>query len=392
MLVAAGDDVKSPISHKSQLFAVFFSQLLSWIAMQSINPVLPIYIRFLGFSIADLGTISAFLGIALIIFEPLWGFLINTLGAKKIFIMSVIMSASISFSYTLVRDFAGFALLRFLSGISASASGVSTRTLICKAIPKTERAFGAWYSTFAAAGLIGPALGGYAANINYNLAFYVAAFIAAIALFLSVCIPESEDDTLNKKFLDIHMNGTEKKTLFIASTLIVLPIFLRYAYQTFMPVFAKEKLLLSPLEIGLVFTLMGVVGFFAPLILGEISDKFGLRKIIISGMLLLASSFLLLTAVTDIVMLCVTAIILGLGNAAVGPLMMSLLTRNIRLSNRGIAIGVYGAGEDIGILIGPLVVGYVYQTYSPELSFYLTAGLMLINAAVSTFLLRKVIS
>jgi MFS family permease len=72
--------------------------------------------------------------------------------------------------------------------------------------------------------------------------------------------------------------------------------------------------------------------------------------------------------------------------------MMSLLTRNIRLSNRGIAIGVYGAGEDIGILIGPLVVGYVYQTYSPELSFYLTAGLMLINAAVSTFLLRKVIS
>ncbi|MEM3666285.1 MAG: MFS transporter [Candidatus Bathyarchaeia archaeon] len=384
-----GGDVKYAIGHRSQLIVIFFSQLMSWIALQSISPVLPLYIRFLGFSIADLGTISAFLGLALIIFEPLWGLLINTLGAEKIFTLSVLMSALIAFSYTFVRDFTGFILLRFLSGISASASGVSTRTLACQAIPKTEKAFGVWYAIFSAAGLIGPAIGGYTANMDYNLAFYMSAFIAAIALFSSIGITKSEGDKLNRKFSDANISKTERETLLITATLIILPIFLRYVYQTFMPVFARERLLLSPLEIGLVFTVMGVVGFFAPLIFGEISNKLGLKKIIISGMLLLALAFLLLPNATDIVMLCASAIVLGFGNAAVGPPMMSLLTGNIRLSNRGIAIGVYGAGEDIGILIGPLIVGYFYQAYSPELSFYLTAGLMLINTAFSTFLLRR---
>jgi MFS family permease len=161
--------------------------------------------------------------------------------------------------------------------------------------------------------------------------------------------------------------------------------------MTYVPVFAKEspKFLLGPIEIGIAVAAMGVVGFFAPFVYSELAGKKGVKKIIILGMILQASSFVLLPVITGFPMLCLTAVLLGLGEAAISPCMMAFLISKIRFSNRGLAIGVYGAGEDIGILTGPLVAGYLYQDYGAEFSFYLTAALMLANVMVSIPLLRK---
>jgi DHA1 family multidrug resistance protein-like MFS transporter len=157
-------------------------------------------------------------------------------------------------------------------------------------------------------------------------------------------------------------------------------------------VFAKEstKLLLNPLEIALAFTIMGIVGLFTPLLFGELSDRIGRIKIIILGMGLQALSFLLLQMTAGVVMLYLTAVIIGVGNAAVNPTMMALLTDKLRPSNHGFAIGVFGAGEDFGILLGPLIAGYFYQNHSAELSFLLAAAFMLVNIIVSIPLLQRI--
>jgi MFS family permease len=348
--------------------------------------------RDLGFAIADLGIVSASLGIALIIFEPLWGSLINKLGAKKIFLLSTLLTALVLFSYTLARDLTGFVFLRFLAGVFGSAGAVSTRTMVWQVIPRKEKAFGTWYAISAAAGVIGPVIGGIVAAQGYVLAFYASAIIAAVAFFLSFGTPEFKNTDLAGKDSAIKgMDKQEKKILLVTSTLIVLPFFLRTVYMTYVPVFAKEspKFLLGPIEIGIAVAAMGVAGFFAPFAYSELASRKGVKKIIILGMILQVSSFILLPAITGFPMLCLTAVLLGLGEAAISPCMMTFLINKIRFSNRGLAIGVYGAGEDIGILTGPLVVGYLYQDYGAEFSFYLTAALMLANIMVSIPLLRK---
>ena len=126
------------------LFLLLSSQLISRTAVAAISPFFSIYMRDLGFAMADLGIVTASLGIALIVFEPLWGSLINKLGARRIFLSSILLTAVILFSYTLVRDLAGFVFLRFLAGVFGSAGAVSTRTLVWHVIPRQERAFGTW--------------------------------------------------------------------------------------------------------------------------------------------------------------------------------------------------------------------------------------------------------
>lgn len=370
---------------------LFLAFLVDGIAFRMITPILSIYVIDLGFSIVDLGIISAAFGLGLLISEPFWGMLTNRIGGKKVFSLCLLMTSLSIFSFTLLRDLLSFIALRFLAGVSMGALGPSSRTLVRTAISKGGRAFGAWYMIFAAADLIGPAIGGYVATASYSLAFYTAAAAAFIALFLSFGAPDSKSvDSVNNGNNRGSMDKTVKKTLFITSSLTILPMFLSFVFTTFMPVFAKEKLLLNPLEIGLAFTFMGVVGLFAPLVFGELSDRIGRKRIIIFGMLLGAFSFLLLSIVSGIIMLYLTAVISGLGNAAVNPSMMALLTDKVQNSNMGFALGVYGAGEDIGMWIGPLIVGYVYQIYSAELSFYLTAGLILFNIVAAIPLLKKI--
>lgn len=374
------------------LFLLLSSQLISRTAVAAISPFFSIYMRDLGFAMADLGIVTASLGIALIVFEPLWGSLINKLGARKIFLSSILLTTVILFSYTLVRDLAGFVFLRFLAGVFGSAGAVSTRTLVWHVIPRQERAFGTWYAISAAAAVVGPVIGGIVATQGYILTFYVSTVIAAIAFFLSFGTPEFKDtDSTSTDSRIKGMNKSERKVLLVTSALIVLPFFLRTVYLTYVPVFAKEstKFLLGTVEIGMAVAAMGAVGFFAPFLYSELASKKGFKKIVIFGMILQVSSFVLLPLIAGFPMLCLTAVLLGLGEAAISPCMMSFLVGKIRLSNRGLAIGVYGAGEDIGILTGPLIVGYLYQDYGAEFSFYIAAALMLTNILMAILLLRK---
>jgi MFS family permease len=376
------------------LFFLFSAQLISRTAAAAISPVFPIYMRSLGFAIADLGIVSMSLGVALIVFEPLWGSLINRLGAKKIFLLSTLLMALVLFSYALVSDLTGFLLVRFLTGVVGSANAVSTRTLVWQVIPRKERAFGVWYTISAAAGVIGPIIGGILATQGYIITFYASAAIAAAALFLSFWTPESN----STEFVDTGstirgMDKVEKMVLLVASALIVMPFFLRTVYLTFVPVFAKEsaKFLLDPVEIGIVVAAMGVAGFLAPLVFSDVAGKKGVKNVIVMGMVMQVCAFLLLPIVSGFSALCLTAALLGLGEAAISPCMMAFLIGKTRFSNRGLAIGVYGAAEDVGILTGPLVIGYLYQGYSAEFSFFFTAALMVANIVIAIPLFRETV-
>lgn len=370
------------------------SQLVRLTGVAIITPILSIYMVDLGFTVSDLGIASASLGVALIIFEPLWGFLVNKWGAKNIFVLSTLLTALVLLSYTLVRDLAGFVFVRFLSGIFGSAGAVSSRTLVWQTVPREEKAFGIWHTIFAAGGVAGPVIGGFVAINGYFPVFYAASLAAGIAFLLSLKISNIELKGTTSSKTDTQTQYTdrsEKKTLFVASFLIVLPLFLRTVYLVFVPVFAREssKLLLGPIEIGMVFAAIGVAGFFAPFIHSELVSKTGVKKVILLGMFLEFGSFILLPIVTGFPMLCFTAVLLGAGEAAISTSMMTFLIRRIRPFRRGLAIGVYGAGEDVGILVGPLVIGYLYRGYGADFSFYLTGILMLVNVVLSILLLRK---
>jgi MFS family permease len=378
--------------NNTSLFLFLSSQVIYRTAIYATIPIFPLFIRDLGFAITELGIITASLGVALVIFEPLWGSLLNRLGARNVFISSLLMMVLVLFSYTLARDLTVFIFVHFLSGLFGSAIAVSTRALMSGAIPRKESAFGTWWAIYAAGGVIGPIIGGIIATQGYILVFYVATLIAAIGFFMSFAAPRLEKTNQAASFSRFQdMDGHEKRILLIASSLIILPYFLRAVYMTYVPVFAKEspKFLLDSIEIGEAISTIGVIGFFAPFAFNRFAQKKGTTRTIILGMVLQATAFVMLPVISGFPLLFSTAAIFGLGEAATNPCMLAFMAGKIRSSNQGLAIGVYGAGEDIGALIGPVVIGNLYQNFTAEFSFCVTAMIMIVNTILAASLLRR---
>jgi MFS family permease len=373
--------------------SIFFLSipLIYFSANQMVMFVLPLFIRASGFSVIELGIISAVFGLALIIFEPLWGMLIDKVGAEKILKMTLLASPIVLFCYSLASDFKTFAVLRFLHGVFACGGGVSTRAHMRAVMSTGGRAFGAWTSLFSASQLVGPIIGGYMAAISYNSAFHIASIFSAAAFLLSFFVRSVNDRVKvgSKKILN-RLTKREKEKLIKAFLLPVMPCLLLCGYMTYIPVYGKEspKFLLGTVDLGLALAFNGFAGFIASFFLGEASDRVGRKKIIIPGMFLQALAFLLLPTISGFLPLVLTSILLSLGNAAVSPTLMALLTDKISASKHGLVLGLFGAGEDAGIVLGPLLIGYMYQNYSPEFSFYITSGLMFVAIAYSYLLLK----
>src|SRR5690606_3555717 len=97
---------------------------------------------------------------------------------------------------------------------------------------------------------------------------------------------------------------------------------------------------------------------FSPLA-GDLSDRYGRKKIIITGLLLFSSSQLIF-GLSDVVwLLYVSRIIGGLGSAFMVPAMMAYVADITSYENRGKGMGQLGASMSLGFVIGPGIGGFL---------------------------------
>ena len=367
------------------------------------QPIISIYLRTQGLSIMELGILGAGMGAGLLVFEPIWGVLADKGLNKKILIMSCVFTPMITFSYTIVRGLWALFSLMFISGFAMSAMGVSSRGLTASYHHRRGKAFGLWYATIGLAGFIGPSIGGYLAGIEYSLPFYASAMASLLALFAAIWVVDPKVGVEGEPKADQHPKPSAERTsglralirsraLIVTSFLIIFPCFNFSVINTFLPVYVKEspRFLFSELEVGLVFTVVNVVGIPTQLLLGALSDRVGRKAMIIVGMVLDSLTFWALPFIAGKYQLYFTVAVIAVARASVNPIMLALMVDNVPRSLQGKAIGIYGALEDLGILLGPMVAGHAYQYYGSASAFHVCAVLMLFGVIWAYVLLRKI--
>jgi MFS family permease len=347
-----------------------------------------LYMRSLGASIAEIGIMNAGFGVGLVVSGPIWGWLSDKVSKKRILILASIIMPLNMFSYTLTREVWMFLPIRFLNGVINAAFGVSTRGLTAAFSNKRVRGYGLWYATWSLSSLVGSPIGGYLAGAKgYIIPFYVSTIVAVTGIFVNVLItePKKKLESDSSKILNV-------KTLVASSFLMTFFFFGFSVLSSLVPVYAYEstKFLASETEIGLMFALMAIIGIPARIGLGELSDKIGKKILILLGMVFCCSAFLLFPVISGIRQLYLSVTLFSIGSSAIAPCMLALVVDKVSVSSQGKAIGIFGAGEDLGFLFGPLIGSYVYQQYSPASSFYLCAVLLLSAIVCTPVILRKV--
>ncbi len=90
--------------------------------------------------------------------------------------------------------------------------------------------------------------------------------------------------------------------------------------------------------------------FFA----GVVADRIGARPVLLTGLLLLVGGSIGCALAPNFAVLCVLAVLMGLGNGTVHPCDFAVMNSNIRERRLGYAYAIHGASGNLGSALAPV--------------------------------------
>lgn len=107
------------------------------------------------------------------------------------------------------------------------------------------------------------------------------------------------------------------------------------------------------------------------LITGRLGDRFGPKKLYLSGLVVFTLASLWCGFSADIATLIVARAVQGLGAALMTPQTMAVITRIFPPDRRGQAMGLWGATAGVATLVGPILGGVLVDSLGWEWIFFI---------------------
>ena len=140
---------------------------------------------------------------------------------------------------------------------------------------------------------------------------------------------------------------------------------------------------------GVLTTVFAVMQFVFGPIIGNLSDAFGRRPVLLISLVAMAFDYLVMAVAGTMWLLILTRIIgiTAATHSTASAYMADISDKNEKSAN----FGLIGAGFGVGFVLGPLIGG-VLAEYGTRAPFYAAAGLALLNAIFGYFVLRETVT
>ncbi|HEV3215409.1 MAG TPA: MFS transporter [Vicinamibacterales bacterium] len=156
------------------------------------------------------------------------------------------------------------------------------------------------------------------------------------------------------------------------------------AYSVAVPVLPDYALRFqaTPTTIGLLFGSFGITLLTVSVPMGALSDRLGRKRPMIGALALLALSTLAFAYSRSMPMLFFARMLQGAADAVTWVVGYALIADLYAEDERGGAMGLSMAGSTLGIIVGPLVGGWLYELGGIRLPFLVVAALAVLDLVV----------
>ncbi len=342
-------------------FLILSVSFLMFTSMYMLLPTLPLYAQTLGGNETVAGTMVGIFTLSAVLVRPWSGNLLDRKGRKVILIIGFAIFLAAVLAYNLAFSVIALLALRGVQGIGWGVSTTASGTIASDVIPAARRAEGMGYYGIAAtiAMSIGPALGLYLLKYSgYTLLITVAAILAALgfagSFLINYEIPRKEGEKIKN-----HEKGVILEKTAIPPALVLFFITLTYGgIISFLPLYADYR---GVKDIGLFFTVYALVLLFGRPIIGKLADRYGARKFLVPGILLIAAALLLLVKASSMPVFLVIGVLYGIGFGTVQPILQALVISLAPPERRGAANATFAVAMDLGIGLGAVLLGFLAQ-------------------------------
>jgi MFS transporter, DHA1 family, multidrug resistance protein len=367
-------------------------------------PLFPLYFHSINLSAIDIGLVYAAYGISFLVFEALWGFVFDRFGIKgSVPLIAVVLTSVAIFLFSRPASLAEVIGIEVLWGNGLGGAGVFPRVAVAHFAKYADRgrAFGMLGLTYSIGASFGSLIGGVSGAVFGSSPSFIIAAVITVASTLPVWLGNrpSKDEVIA---VDIAVQPSGARSRFQAEQklkligIIVLGLVGLTAASgngffslLFPNILAKEpKFLASPVEVGGVLFIYSLSsGIFQPF-LGSLGSRKP-RSWIMGGLAATGVCYLALTLTQNVAQVDLVTLILGVAYSTITPLTLSLLTASVPRGFWGRIMGLYGAAEDVGILVGSSLGSFIWGFWGFQYSFIMMGSIFILVGAVCAIATKK---
>jgi len=337
--------------------SVFTANMILNFAMQMSNSIIGKYTRTFDVATAVIGLVTSLFGLTALIFKFFSAPAIDTGNRKWILTIAMLVIAAAMCGYSISFGVPMLVAFRLLQGAGQAFTATCALTVASDTLPPEKMGTGIGY--FMMTGAISQTI---APTVSLKLADAIgfrATFAMAGGLMLIGAFAASRIDlpfVRTKKFKVSLKNMIAMEAVIPALILCCLSIAF-YNISSFLAIYGDVKGVGS--NIGYYFTVYAVTMIFTRPLTGRLSDKFGPIKVMLPAMGCFAFSFFIISFASNMWMFLFAAFVAAFGFGSCQPQIQALCMRLVPKERRGAASCTNYIGSDIGMLIGPVIAGYL---------------------------------
>ena len=359
-----------------------------------VGPVLPLYARDFGVSATMVGLTLTVFALARLILNIPAGIIADRFGRRVLLIGGPILTSIGMFGSGFAGDIWSLLIWRFVAGAgSAFFMSGALIYLIDIAPPDLRARYVATNQWALSVGVaLGPGLGGLVAErwglaAPFHLVGVIALFAAVYAVFRlpetrRSSSPKLKDESPAREAARIARSGPFLAIAFVTGTIFMTRAGTR---ATLVPLHADETLAWGPGELGLVFTVTGVMTLFTLWPATWATENIGRASVILFSAMTAALGTFVIGSSSTPMWFVLGNVILILGTGTAGPAPAAFVADLFPERMRGLGVGLYRSAGDVGFVLGPPALGWLSDNASMSVAFQ-TAG-CLVGAAGVYFVL-----
>ena len=370
---------------KASLWTLLSVVVIDLIGFGVVIPILPFYAKSYGASATVLGVLLTSYAAMQFFFAPVWGRISDRFGRRPVMLFTIAGTGLALLALGLAPSLAWLFAARILGGAFGANISVATAYIADLAGPEERTKWmGLIGAAFGVGFVLGPAIGGILAPLGYHVPMLVAAALAFFNLIYAAARlqePPQRTEVAERDAPDLAL--LKRSTVRRLCLAFFVFTFAVSQLETVFAFFMLDRFGYDAHQVAYVLVLMAVVmvaiqgGGIRPL-----AKRFGERRLLLTGGLLLCLSFAAVPWSRPVSVLLIPLLVASVGRAIAHPAMLSLVSAAADESSRGSVMGTFQSSASLARVAGPIAAGALYDV-SQGAPFLLASILMVAVIAIA---------
>jgi MFS transporter, ACDE family, multidrug resistance protein len=375
------------------------ANFLGFMMVVLVSPAFPTMVRQLNVPEEAIGLLITVVTLPALVLIPVCGLLSDRFGRKALLVPSLIIYGAAGGCCAFAPDFNTLLILRFIQGIGIAPLFNLNTVIVCDIFSGNERAEAMGINTtFSYIGyVLYPVVGGFLASLGWQYTFlpFFLAVPLGIYAFFYLKYPEPRNKQAFGTYLKTSLAFMKDiKVIWLFAGAILVYVVFFGGFLNYFTLMMGSRFQASPMVLGLMVSVVGLVVALVCLLAGRINSKFHPAVVIVAAFIIYAAGMFIIPLMQGLWWCLLPTLVIGIAHGLVSPSMPLFASHITPPEYRAGFISVFGLMFNIGMTTAPLLAGLAYTAtgHSFDMTFVILGLVSLIIPAATIAIGQKKLS